>query len=301
MGKKFLSLIIIPHNKAGYRTLSFSRKTIRTVKWGGIALGVILLLLAADYVRIQVNGHSYRNLAAENAKQREQLSLYESSIGILQKRIQDFDSYVKKLNLMAGIKSPDILKEVGIGGGGYEPAGGNGQGLPGTPPIQSPNAIKGLQEKAVDIHNNLNALADFFQSQEARLASTPTIYPTVGLLTSAFGWRADPFTGKQTFHYGLDIAAAYGNPIVATADGIVIAMNTDKMMGQSVQISHGLGITTVYGHMSKFVVTRIGQKIKRGDILGEVGSTGKALGPHVHYEVRVNGTAVNPYFYILEE
>jgi murein DD-endopeptidase MepM/ murein hydrolase activator NlpD len=99
----------------------------------------------------------------------------------------------------------------------------------------------------------------------------------------------------------LDIAAAMGNPIMATADGIVIAINTDKMLGRSVQISHGLGTVTIYGHMSKFVVTHVGQKVKRGEIIGEVGNSGKAIGPHVHYEIHINGTAVNPYLYILEE
>ncbi len=299
MGKKHLSLIIVPHDKSGYKTLSFSERFVRNAKWGAIALGVLLLGVVGDYVRIRVTGIRYVNLALENAQQKEQLSQYKASIGVLQKQIQDFDSYVKKLNLMAGIKSPDVLKEVGIGGPSYDPAGG--QNLPNLPNNATQGNIKSLQEKAVNIQKNLDTLTDFFQSQDTRLSSTPTIYPTVGLLTSAFGWRADPFTGKRTFHYGLDIAAAMGNPIMATADGVIIAMNTDKMLGRSIQISHGLGIVTIYGHMSKFRATRVGQKIKRGEIIGEVGNSGKALGPHVHYEIHVNGTAVNPYLYILEE
>ncbi len=296
MGKKHLSLIIVPHNKAGYRTLSFSKRVIQIVKW--TALGVLLLVvgMSVDYVRIRINRSNYKALASENAKQKETIIGYESSMGVLQKQIEVFEDYVKKLNLIAGIKSPDVLKEVGIGGGGYTPSGE--QSLPGAPP--SPGNIKALERKAGDIQRNLDTLTTLFQNQESRLASTPTIYPTVGLLTSSFGWRPDPFTRKRTFHYGLDIAAAFGNPVVATADGIILAVNQDKFLGRSVQISHGLGIVTIYGHMNKFSC-RVGQKVRRGDSIGEVGNSGKALGPHVHYEVRVNGTSVNPYYYILEE
>jgi len=298
MGKKHLSLIIVPHDKSGYKTLSFSERFIRNAKWGGIALAVLFLVVVGDYIRIRINGIRSVNLAMENAQQKEQLAQYKSSIGLLQRQIQDFDGYVKKLNLMAGIKSPDVLKEVGQGGRSYNAMGD--QTLPSLPNPSQGN-INTLQEKAVDIQKNLNTLTDFFQSQESRLSSTPTIYPTIGMFTSGFGWRDDPFTGKKTFHYGLDIAAAMGNPIMATADGIVIAINTDKMLGRSVQISHGLGTVTIYGHMSKFVVTHVGQKVKRGEIIGEVGNSGKAIGPHVHYEIHINGTAVNPYLYILEE
>jgi len=298
VGKKHLSLIIVPHNKAGYRTLSFSKKVIQIVKWSAVGLLVLILGLSVDYVRIRVNRSNYKALAAENNKQKETIARYESTMGFLQKQIEVFEDYVKKLNLLAGIKSPDVLKEVGVGGGGYTPTGN--QALPGAPPAGIPGNIKTLERKAGDIQRNLNTLITLFQNQESRLASTPTIYPTVGLLTSSFGWRPDPFTRKQTFHYGLDIAAAFGNPVVATADGFILAINQDKFLGRSVQIGHGLGIITIYGHMNKFSC-RVGQKVRRGDIIGEVGNSGKALGPHVHYEVRVNGTSVNPYYYILEE
>jgi murein DD-endopeptidase MepM/ murein hydrolase activator NlpD len=297
MGQKHLSLIIVPHNKSGYRTLSFSKRVIKSVKIGLIALLLMVLGVTADYVRIRVKGSHLKDLAAENAQQKEALVQYETTVGDLQKKVKAFDDYVKKLNLMAGIKSPDVLREVGIGP--VEMPDG-GQTLPSQLPQVGPGSLKGLQQKTEDIQKNLDTLVGFFQGQENRLASTPTIYPTVGLMTSAFGWRADPFTRRQAFHYGLDIAAALGNPVVATADGVVIVVNTDKLLGRYVQVNHGLGITTVYGHMSAFKC-RVGQRVKRGDVLGDVGQTGKALGPHVHYEVRVNGTAVNPYYYLLEE
>jgi murein DD-endopeptidase MepM/ murein hydrolase activator NlpD len=298
MGKKHLSLIIVPHDKSGYKTLSFSKRTVHIVRNSLIAVLVLGLGVTADYVRIQVKRHEYKNMAAENARQKEALARYEATLGTLEQQIKGYGDYVTKLNLMAGIKSFDVLKEVGQGGRSYTPA--EGQGIPGLPPAQGPGSLKGIQQKAEDIKNNLDTLVGFFQNQENRLASTPSIYPTVGLLTSDFGWRQDPFTRKNTFHYGLDIASAYGNPVVATADGVVIAMNTDKLLGRSIQINHGLGLTTIYGHLSAFKC-RIGQRVRRGDTIGDVGSTGKSTSPHVHYEVRLNGTSVNPYYYLLEE
>jgi len=298
MGKKHLSLIIVPHNKSGYRTISFSKRMIKSIKISLISLLVISLGITADYVRIRVKGNHYKDLAAENIQQREALVQYEATIGNLQRRVEAFDDYVKKLNLMAGIKSPDVLKEVGIGP--VDKPDDGQQTLPIQLPQAGPASLKNLQQKTQDIQKNLDTLVGFFQGQENRLASTPTIYPAVGLLTSAFGWRIDPFTRRQAFHYGLDIASAMGNPVVSTADGVVILVSTDKLLGRYVQVNHGLGITTVYGHMSAFKC-RVGQRVKRGDVLGDVGQTGKALGPHVHYEVRGNGTAVNPYYYLLEE
>ena len=119
-------------------------------------------------------------------------------------------------------------------------------------------------------------------------------------MASAFGWRDDPFTGKRTFHYGIDIATQTGNPIAATADGIVVTTKREKIGGRTIILSHRFGYQTVYCHLSKFLV-KPGQRVKRGDVIGLVGRTGKALGPHVHYEVRVNNKEVNPFYYILEE
>ncbi len=150
------------------------------------------------------------------------------------------------------------------------------------------------------IDKNFNTLISFFEQRTKKLASTPTIWPATGWLTSAFGKRTDPFTRKIAFHNGLDIAASSGNPIRATADGFVSHVKREKLGGNVVIISHGGGYTTVYCHLSKFKV-KTGQKVKRDDIIGLIGQTGKSLGPHLHYEVRVNGTPVNPYYHILEE
>ena len=295
MAKKHLSLIVIPHTKTSSKTFTFSKKAVKGVAWGGIALAALLLVVTADYVRIQVSSRSYGALKIENAKQKATLAEYEGSIGAMQARIKGFDEYVRKLNLMAGITSDTKLQEFNVGDFPRD-----GQGEPNGAQAQAPGAgVQDLQRKSDDIQKNLETLASYFESHASFLASQPSIWPTNGWTSSGFGYRMDPFTQKRTFHYGLDIVATYGNPVVAPANGFVAEVARSGQLGNSVTLSHGGGITTLFAHLSKIDV-RPGQKVGRGDLIGNVGNTGKSNGPHLHYEVRVNGKPVNPYLYILE-
>ena len=128
----------------------------------------------------------------------------------------------------------------------------------------------------------------------------PTIWPVVGFVTSGFGARSAPFGGgRRQFHKGLDISNRTGTPIMATAQGTVLKAGHDGAYGLSVEINHGGGIVTKYAHMQRFVV-QPGQYVKRGEVIGYIGMTGRTTGPHLHYEVILNGVPVNPMRYILE-
>jgi len=297
MIKRFFSVIIIPHHKGKYKKITLSEKKARIL--GGVAIFLFIALLAflSDYFTMNVTRQRYKDLREENMKQKETIAQYKISLSKLKLRIERFEKYAKKLNVMAGLKSHDVLKEVGLGNGG-----GNSQeiGSINSPQDLGLNRAENISQKAEGVEKNLSTLVRFFEDQSLRLASTPTIYPTNGWITSPFGMRDDPFTGKRTFHYGIDIATNYGNPIMATADGIVAQVKKEKIGGNTVILSHRGGYSTVYCHLSKFLV-KPGQKVKRGDVIGLIGKTGKALGPHVHYEVRLNGKSVNPYYYLLEE
>lgn len=294
MGKKHLSLIVIPHTKTSSRTLSFTKRTIKTAIWTGIVVGTLLLGITVDYVRIQLSHQSYSALKAENLRQKVELEQYQSQFTALQNNVGKFQEYVGKLNLWVGIKSPDKLSSPGAVG---DPRGE--QTIPGVPGQLSVGNLQGIQQKTEDIQKNFDTLVKVLETETSLLASTPSIWPTNGWPSSGVGWRLDPFTGKQTFHSGLDIAAAYGNPVIAPADGYVTQTTDDKYYGNSIQINHGGGITTLYGHLSKIEVNP-GQKVKRGDEIGKVGNTGRSLGSHLHYEIRVNDKIVNPLSYILE-
>lgn len=307
MPNKHLSVIIVPHTKTSTRTLCFSRKKLKFMGIGGIVLAVALLAMLVDYTRMSFIRGRYKALKAETAEQRTAIAGYEKSITELQAKISSLESYTKKLNVMAGLKSPDVLTApAGVGGGGPEtddpePAGGPNQ-VPAmnVPQAINPGTIQNLSQKAQSIESNLSSLVNYFESNNLRLASTPSIMPVAGWISSVFGHRNDPFTGAWVMHWGLDISTNMGNPIMATADGIVIKVETDRYLGKNVTISHSSGYSTVYCHMSGFAV-KPGQKVKRRDVIGYVGQTGKAAGPHVHYEVWKDGKRIDPRNFLLEE
>jgi murein DD-endopeptidase MepM/ murein hydrolase activator NlpD len=304
MAKKFLSLIIVPHCAQRFKTITLSQKTLKIAGAVAIVVSVALVGFLVDYFSMNVTRSKYRTLLSETTQQKRTLTEYEQSIKKLRETVKNFENYAKKLNVMAGLRSPEVMEELGIGSGdtsGMEPV--ETQSGPSAPPsgqVASLQDAKSLAQQAEDVGKNLDVLARYFEAQTIKLASTPTIWPTIGWVSSPFAYRDDPFTGKRQFHYGIDIATNYGNPIVATADGIVISLGNDKMGGKNIVISHGGGVTTHYLHLSKFLI-KSGQRVKRGDVIGLVGKTGKARGPHLHYEVRVNNRPVNPYNYILEE
>jgi murein DD-endopeptidase MepM/ murein hydrolase activator NlpD len=130
-----------------------------------------------------------------------------------------------------------------------------------------------------------------------RLVSAPTLWPVQGRITSSFGARIDPFEGEGKFHAGVDISSDYGTRVIAPADGIVRLTDVMGGYGKAIILEHSDGIATLYGHLSGFAVTA-GQQIHRGDTLGFVGQSGRSTGPHLHYEVRIGNTPVNPYKYL---
>jgi murein DD-endopeptidase MepM/ murein hydrolase activator NlpD len=134
-------------------------------------------------------------------------------------------------------------------------------------------------------------------SSLADLAFTPSIWPVQGRITGSFGDRLDPFSGEGAFHAGVDISSSYGDAVHAAADGLVVAVDTRPGYGRVVVVDHGFGTSTWYGHLSGFS-TQVGAQVKRGEVIGYVGTSGRSSGPHVHYEVRVYGAPVNPWRYL---
>ncbi|UCE39811.1 MAG: M23 family metallopeptidase [Candidatus Aminicenantes bacterium] len=296
MAKKNLSIIIVPHNKAKSRNISLSEKAVKITMGIGIFVFLVLTVFLIDYFTMSVTRQKYRALWDESTQQKTAISQYQQTVEKLQTTIDSYENYAQKLNIMAGLKSEEVLEgEPGIGSGSSQEIGGTG-----PPQAMDIGNLNDISKKADRITKNLDTLTTFFEAQALQLASTPTIWPTKGYMSSPYGWRDDPFTGKRTFHHGIDIATSNGNPIYATADGTVIQARTDKIGGKTIKIKHMFGYVTVYCHMSKFLA-KVGQKVKRGETIGLVGSTGKARGPHVHYEVQLNGKEKNPYYYLLEE
>jgi len=160
--------------------------------------------------------------------------------------------------------------------------------------------LKTLEGQVAQQEQSFQELTGVVLRGQALLAATPSVWPADGLLMSPFGRRLSPFTDRITMHHGIDIGASYGAPVIAPAEGRVSYVGFDDGFGKIVKLTHGYGIVTHYGHLSKTAV-RNAQKVKRGETIGYVGSTGLSTGPHLHYEVLVKGVPVDPMKYILNE
>ncbi len=145
----------------------------------------------------------------------------------------------------------------------------------------------------------IHELDQYLLDKDSFLKSTPTLLPTRGWITSYYGERKNPISGRIKMHEGLDIGARIGSPVLAPADGIITYSGSKPGFGSLVQIDHGYGLETIFAH-NKNALVRKGDIVRRGEIIAQVGNTGSSTGPHVHYEIRVNGTPVDPLYYILD-
>ena len=160
------------------------------------------------------------------------------------------------------------------------------------------DGIADLNDQVDSVYRETEGLTKVLGPHLDDLAHTPSIWPVKGFITSGFGSRSDPFDGEPEYHQGIDISAPYGSPVAAPAAGLIIAAGWRRGLGQAIEISHGNGLSTVYGHLSKILV-KPGQEVKRNQRIGLVGSTGRSTGAHLHYEVHRGGRPVNPKRYLL--
>jgi murein DD-endopeptidase MepM/ murein hydrolase activator NlpD len=212
---------------------------------------------------------------------------FESSVRKLQGQLGQYEERTRQLAIVAGVEGLASGAEAGIGGGTMLEEAGTA-GLPAP------------ESRASHLVGTLDTVEARLNERVRWISSTPVIAPVKGIFTSGFGARADPLTHGRGVHEGVDIAAPPGQPVRASADGVVIRAGDVTGLGHAVFLAHGFGVTTRYGHMSRIEV-RPGQRVKRGEIVGRVGNTGRSTGYHLHYEVRVDGEPVNPLAYILDD
>ena len=223
---------------------------------------------------------------------------YRIATEALSGQIQGLQAAITELGAKAALdpslqsamdKLPAVVKSRAMGGGSSAPAA-----VGALPALQSPENTFGLlRELLQGIETRLSSVRADLDKRNALAAATPSIWPAHGWLTSRVGTREDPITGERDFHPGLDISADHGSPVYATADGLVSQAEPQSGYGNLVVVDHGFGLESRYGHLSRYKV-RSGEKVKRGDVLGYVGSTGRSTGSHLHYEVRLNGRLLNP-------
>jgi murein DD-endopeptidase MepM/ murein hydrolase activator NlpD len=239
--------------------------------------------LRANNVALVVENESYRAATGQLAAQ---VSSLQAAIAELSERAT-VDPAVQRA--MRNLPELDRARAMGGGGVVREPARSLFSAT-----FNSPDNTFGILRDLLSVlESRLEAVRYGVERRQALAAATPSMWPATGWLSSAFGGRVDPFNGGESFHPGIDISADYGAPVYATADGRVESASYSGNYGNLVVIDHGFGIATRYGHLSRFAV-RAGQSVKRGDLIGYVGSTGRSTSPHLHYEVTLNGRLINP-------
>jgi hypothetical protein len=233
--------------------------------------------------------------------QRQQIQQFARTIEEMKNQVAALDKLTGQVRLIADINKPDNTSGfIGIGGllktslDQDLPLDEKHSGLIREMHRQVDHIALAVKQQALDFNHLIKEL----EKKKNLLASTPSIRPVDGWITSGFGYRESPFTGERIFHSGLDIANKTGTKVIASANGKIAYAARKLHFGNMVTIDHGFGRVTRYGHLDKILV-KPGQLIKRGDVLGLLGNTGQSTGPHLHYEVRINGTPIDPLQYIL--
>lgn len=295
LAKRFYTLMIVPDRDSSTKRYRISQRLVFGVVGSMAAFAAVLVGFGIHYVALLDRAHDNRLLRDENAQLRGQLLHVREKIAHIDQtldRVERFDQKLRALtslnderNLAIGpLELPEHERSVGAAEIEDEDLGGK---------------LESLVGEAERNERSLAELQRYFEDQKSLLASTPSIWPARGWVTSDFGSRLDPYTAKRVMHQGMDIANRHGTPVIAPADGVVVFAGVEGAYGKVVVLDHGFGLKTRYAHLSEYHVGR-GDKVTRGQEIGAIGNTGRSTGPHLHYEVRVNGISQNPRKFILE-
>lgn len=269
-----------------------------------LALGIVLALPVLVGMGLRLSATTEVNhLRTSNSTLEQENTSFREATGALTSQIESLQSAITELgdrsrldpiSARAMEKLPAVVKNRAVGGTSV--AGASAMLTSGghTASVSSlDQTFTMLRNVLGSLEGHLSIVRRNVEKRESLMNATPSIWPIHGWLSAGYGMRSDPFTGERDFHPGLDISAERGTPILATADGKVDVAAPNGDYGNLVVVNHGYGLVTRYGHLSKFAVWQ-GRDVKRGDVIGYVGATGRATGPHLHYEVLANGQLINP-------
>ena len=304
MTEKRLTLLLMGDSPDGVRQFSFSTRFLKTAAGSIAAVSLLLLGLLAFLVYNGAAQIRAQHLARENQILSQELETFRIRVSGLEASLARLGEQDSRIRVLAGLDGTDEeILEVGIGGPGLD--------VPEAHPLWSLDST--LSKEAFSVGYDLNALerrarfltesmaeaSDSLLAHNDLLESTPSILPAAGVLSSRFSTsRLHPIHHRELPHEGVDVSAPHGTPILAAAKGIVTFAGWQSGLGYTVEIDHGYGYTTRYGHASKLLARR-GQEVTRGEVIAQVGSTGISTSPHLHYEVRIGGKAVNPMNYVI--
>jgi len=294
-----MNIILVSNKMAKAKTLSFWQIALAAVSL--VAFSVLLTMQLLPEKQSQSTQPKTLNAASveeELISSQSHLDAYAKQLGELQARIVRLDAQNQRLASLAGEKVPSSMTAtVDI------PTGLDYQGGPLV--SAQPMTEDGLKVAIENLVASVDMRDDYQSEIESKILQQsvvkdmlPNSKPIVaGYRSSSYGWRRDPFTGRKAFHEGLDFPARSGTPILAAADGIVITATRSPAYGNLIKLDHGAGLETRYAHASKLLV-KVGERVVKGQKIALVGSTGRSTGPHLHYEIRLNGSALDPRRYL---
>jgi murein DD-endopeptidase MepM/ murein hydrolase activator NlpD len=256
----------------------------------GAAIGFLSLTgIASSYTRMLVKVSRYNQLRTEKEQLKDRYSRLEEVAKERDVQVASLGSIASEVSALYGLKSQPAL----VSDSPKEIKDSDVKSSLDQLSALRNSALTGAASVGISLGMTHNATtADWYRANSA-----PNLWPVEGQVTGSFGERIDPFNGEGAFHSGVDISSNYGHPIIAPADGVVVFADFMGGYGKALMLDHGHGISTRYGHLSGFAVTT-GEHVHRGDVIGYVGLSGRSTGPHLHYEVRINDTPVNPYKYL---
>lgn len=308
MIKNTFTLFLLNGSGTPIKTTDISKKSIL------ISLFIILASffgsgwLLMDYFSLrQERPEKYRMsevISDQNhtiAQQQKQIQVLASKLNDLTTNILVLNEFEKKVRVIANLDQKEDQDGL-FGMGGSAPEDISISLSLSDNPTQLlrkiHSQVETVSSASIVQQENFKELLKKLEARRNLLAATPSIRPVDGWVTSRFGYRKSPFTNRKEFHKGIDIATRKGTPIIAPADGIITFAGGKGLMGNMLTLDHGYGMVTRYGHIHKFLKEK-GEKVKRGEAIALVGNTGRSTGPHLHYEIHLNGVQVNPEKYIL--
>jgi len=298
-GKKCISVLLVPHFKG--KVKAFKITSFYPKLYACAAMLLVFFVCAGVFIAHTLKENkelkdTVSQLYNTNIEQRKLLSEKADEIAQLKSRDRNLDTKIRDFTEKYREMTETYISSR-LNSSLASRSGDRGE----QSFVKDIKELKSILESLREISDSeavdLSGLAETEKKLKEYLDTIPTLWPAAGRVSDTFGYRQDPFTRKKTFHEGLDISAPYGADIKAAASGKVVFSGRQSGYGYMVIIDHGRGISTAYGHASRLLVKE-GQKVKKGDVIAKVGSTGRSTGPHLHFEVRLNDTPVDPSKYL---
>lgn len=308
MSKRY-TVLVIDDKGSPVREALLSKRAIRAM-----AVSLVLALSALGFGAYQYT-KLYRSITEKDqlqavlleqragiANQRKQIQSFAKEINELKSNLVALNEFEQKIRILANLEHKQDQASLFAVGGSMP------DDLDSDLPLNEDHNrlvremhdhIGHVNQASAVQQQSFETLLNSLKSKRNLLAATPSLRPAKGWISSDFGYRVSPFTGRREFHKGLDIANRKGTPVIAPADGVVTYSGNKWLMGNMITIDHGYGVVTRYGHISELLKKK-GERVKRGEIIAKMGNTGRSTGPHVHYGVRLNGVPVDPMKYILD-